>query len=32
MFDRIENEKHLYHGFDFIHAELSAEPGWARSE
>jgi S-(hydroxymethyl)glutathione synthase len=32
MYGRIENEKHPFYGFDFIHTELSAEPGWAPPE
>jgi S-(hydroxymethyl)glutathione synthase len=29
MYGRIENTKHPFYGFDFIHTELSKEPGWA---
>jgi S-(hydroxymethyl)glutathione synthase len=29
MYGRIENTKHPFYGFDFIHTELSEEPGWA---
>jgi S-(hydroxymethyl)glutathione synthase len=29
MFGRVENSKHAFHGLDFIHTELSAEPGWS---
>jgi len=29
MYGRIENPAHPFHGFDFIHTELSAEPGWS---
>jgi S-(hydroxymethyl)glutathione synthase len=32
MFGRIENDKHPFHGLDFIHTELSAEQGWAPPE
>jgi S-(hydroxymethyl)glutathione synthase len=32
MYGRIENEKHPFYGFDFIHTELSSEPGWAPPE
>ena len=28
MYGRIENSKHPFHGFDFIHPELSPEQGW----
>ena len=29
MYGRIDNDKHPLFGFDFIHPELSSEPGWA---
>ena len=29
MFGRIENKNHPFYGLDFIHTELSEEPGWA---
>jgi S-(hydroxymethyl)glutathione synthase len=29
MFGRIENKNHPFYGLDFIHTELSGEPGWA---
>ena len=29
MYGRIENTKHPFYGFDFIHPELSPDPGWA---
>ncbi|MBS0583798.1 MAG: S-(hydroxymethyl)glutathione synthase [Proteobacteria bacterium] len=29
LFGRIENDKHAFYGLDFIHAELSPQPGWA---
>ena len=32
MYGRIENEKHPFYGFDFIHTELSPEQGWAPPE
>jgi S-(hydroxymethyl)glutathione synthase len=32
MFGRIENEKHPFYGFDFIHTELSDKNGWAAPE
>jgi S-(hydroxymethyl)glutathione synthase len=32
MYGRIENEKHPFFGFDFIHTELSPEAGWAPPE
>ena len=32
MYGRIENDKHPFYGFDFIHTELSSEPGWAPPE
>ena len=28
LYGRIENEKHAFYGFDFIHTELSDETGW----
>jgi S-(hydroxymethyl)glutathione synthase len=32
IYGRIENEKHPFFGLDFIHTELSSEPGWAPPE
>ena len=32
MYGRIENAKHPFHGFDFIHTELSRDQGWAAPE
>ena len=32
MYGRIENTKHPFHGFDFIHTELSKDEGWAPPE
>jgi S-(hydroxymethyl)glutathione synthase len=32
MYSRIENQKHPFYGFDFIHTELSNEQGWAPPE
>jgi S-(hydroxymethyl)glutathione synthase len=32
MYGRIENEKHPFFGFDFIHTELSTQEGWAPPE
>ena len=32
MYGRIENQKHPFHGLDFVHPELSREPGWAPPE
>jgi S-(hydroxymethyl)glutathione synthase len=32
MFGRIENPDHPFYGLDFIHTELSDEPGWAPPE
>jgi S-(hydroxymethyl)glutathione synthase len=32
MYGRIENTKHPFHGFDFIHTELSPESGWSPPE
>ena len=32
MYGRIENSKHPFYGFDFIHTELSKEQGWAAPE
>jgi len=32
MYGRIENTKHPFHGFDFIHPELFREQGWAPPE
>ena len=32
MYGRIENDKHPFYGFDFVHPELSGESGWAPPE
>jgi S-(hydroxymethyl)glutathione synthase len=32
MYGRIENKAHPFHGFDFIHTELSKDKGWAAPE
>ncbi len=32
MYGRIENTKHPFHGLDFIHTELSPQPGWSAPE
>jgi S-(hydroxymethyl)glutathione synthase len=32
MYGRIENQKHPFHGLDFIHPELSNDTGWAAPE
>jgi S-(hydroxymethyl)glutathione synthase len=32
MYGRIENTKHPFYGFDFIHTELSKDQGWAPPE
>lgn len=32
MYGRIENKKHPFYGFDFIHPELFKESGWAPPE
>lgn len=32
MYGRIENTKHPFYGFDFVHPELFQEPGWAPPE
>ena len=32
MYGRIDNEKHPFYGFDFIHTELSPDAGWAPPE
>ena len=32
MYGRIENTGHPFYGLDFVHAELSHEPGWAAPE
>jgi S-(hydroxymethyl)glutathione synthase len=32
MCGRIENKNHPFYGLDFIHSELSSEPGWAAPE
>jgi S-(hydroxymethyl)glutathione synthase len=32
MYGRIENTGHAFYGLDFVHTELSKEPGWAPPE
>jgi S-(hydroxymethyl)glutathione synthase len=32
MYGRIENEKHPFYGFDFVHTELSKDSGWSAPE
>ena len=32
MYGRIENTKHPFYGFDFIHTELSRDQGWSAPE
>jgi S-(hydroxymethyl)glutathione synthase len=32
MYGRIDNDKHPFYGLDFVHTELSSEPGWAPPE
>lgn len=32
LFGRIENKDHPFYGLDFVHTELSDEPGWAAPE
>ncbi len=32
LYGRIDNEKHPFYGFDFIHTELSPDAGWAPPE
>jgi S-(hydroxymethyl)glutathione synthase len=32
MYGRIENKAHPFYGLDFVHVELSKEPGWAAPE
>ena len=32
MYGRIENAKHPFYGFDFVHTELSNERGWSPPE
>src|SRR5262249_29620420 len=32
MYGRIENSKHPFYGFDFVHTELSPESGWSPPE
>ncbi len=32
MYGSIENDKHPFYGLDFIHTELSSQPGWATPE
>jgi len=32
MYGRIEDKSHPFHGFDFVHVELSKDKGWAPPE
>jgi len=32
MYGRIENTKHPFYGFDFVHTELSKDQGWSAPE
>ena len=32
MYGRIENQKHAFHGLDFVHTELSKQSGWSPPE
>lgn len=32
MYGRIEDTNHPFHGLDFVHLELSSEPGWPAPE
>jgi len=32
MYGRIENTKHPFYGFDFVHTELSPDQGWSAPE
>jgi S-(hydroxymethyl)glutathione synthase len=32
MYGRIENKEHPFHGFDFVHTELSKDSGWSAPE
>lgn len=32
MYGRIEDKKHAFYGFDFVHVELSDQAGWAAPE
>jgi S-(hydroxymethyl)glutathione synthase len=32
LYGRIENTKHPFYGLDFIHTELSDQPGWSAPE
>ena len=32
MYGRIENKEHPFYGLDFVHTELSDQPGWAAPE
>ncbi|GHG13140.1 S-(hydroxymethyl)glutathione synthase [Paracoccus aerius] len=32
MYGRIENKDHPFYGLDFVHTELSDEPGWSAPE
>ena len=29
MYGPVENPKHAFHGLDFVHTELSPQPGWS---
>ena len=32
MYGRIENTGHSFYGLDFVHTELSDEPGWSEAQ
>jgi S-(hydroxymethyl)glutathione synthase len=32
LYGRIDDDKHPFYGLDFVHTELSSEPGWAPPE
>jgi S-(hydroxymethyl)glutathione synthase len=32
MYGRVEKKDHPFHGLDFVHVELSSEPGWSAPE
>lgn len=32
MYGRIENKEHPFYGLDFVHTELSDQPGWAEPQ
>lgn len=32
LYGRIDDENHPFHGFDFVHTELSPDSGWAPAE